>query len=429
VYLIASGRIRLPGVSHAQPQVHPQGQLGNPPNVPSSSAPGQPISQPSTPPPLPPSGSAQWTIAQVSVSTPQVGVPVQATVVVQNTGQAPGSATVSGVVVDPDGKVAGHFVPTQTSALAPGAAAPVAVSSAGNLDPIYAGKELRFGFRPDGSLASVPIGAPAPSAVYASAVVPAPPVPPPPVQPTQPVATTPVAPIQAPPAQPAPTLPPVQPTQPVAQPTPPPPPPPPPPPQVVMPDQLVQAGLSHPSPYVSQLAKLYLNPTVTSPLDQATVQAAQAAGAGNLVDQYNQIGQEITKMRALSGLLSQLPNLELSFSPNAEWQRLTAQQSQILQQINAAIQAYRQRQAQASPSNPPPTQAVTPGTVLQPFGSQQQFVVTGPTMVQPNPPPGYFGSTTFTPVQGGIFVHGVNGTGFFAPVGSSVYNALVGGGG
>lgn len=85
--------------------------------------------------------------------------------------------------------------------------------------------------------------------------------------------------------------------------------------------------------------------------------------------------------------------------------------------------------------HPSPSQPVSPGQPLASYGSNvPNFVATGHTQQAVNPTPGYHGSTVFTPANpttnttpsGGIYVHGENGTGFYAPPGSSVYNALVG---
>ncbi len=198
----------------------------------------------------------------------------------------------------------------------------------------------------------------------------------------------------------------------------------------------MQTGLSNPSPYVSQLAKTYLNPTVTSPLTTTFTAQANSAGASDLVSQYNALGTEITKLRALVGLQQQtgLPLQPLTVngrtysSPTAAWTDLAAQQSQLDQDIAAKVSAASAPTAPSSPSNPAPTQAVSAGTVLKPVGSDSTFVASAPTMQQTAPPPSYQGSTTFTPTtSGGIFIHGVNGSGFYAPPGSSAYNALVNG--
>jgi len=368
--------------------------------------------------------AAAWSVISITPGTVAVGQPLSATVLLQNTSGQLDASQLSGVIVDPDGKVAGHFTAVTSGSVASGSTAPLVMRSEGNLATIYAGKSIRLGFDANSSLASAVIGAPAPSATYVTVDVPAVQAPALSVNPapTQPVVKA----IQSTPAQQSPSV--VATPQPAAT------------PQPVTANQLVQTGLNNSNPYVSQLAKTYLNPTVTSPLTSTYTQQAQGAGVSNLVSQYNSLGTQITQLRALVGLQTQTGlqlqpitiNGKTYTSATAAWDALAAQQSQIDIDINNAV-ASKQAQTQtqsSSPSQPSPTQAVSAGTVLQPYGGGGATVIaSAPTQVQTSPPSSYKGSTTFTPTtSGGVFIHGINGTGFYAPPGSSAYNAMMGGG-
>lgn len=82
----------------------------------------------------------------------------------------------------------------------------------------------------------------------------------------------------------------------------------------------------------------------------------------------------------------------------------------------------------APPTEPGPNQSVPVGSTLTLSGGGGTYTSSAPTVTATNVPSSYQGSTTYTPTQeGGIYVHGVNGTGFYAPQGSSAYNALTGG--
>lgn len=410
-YLVVSGKVKIPGFGGTV----------------QASGGGTPIAPPITGPDL--TGlvqAAAWSIVSVTPGIAKVGSRLTATVLLQNSGNAGGASDVSGVVVDPDGKVAGHFQAVRSGAVPAGSTSPLVLSSLDNLATLYGGTSIRLGFVAGAGLASLAIGAPAPTATYATVDVPAVYVPAPTVNPspTQPLviptaaqstaAPTPAQPVAPPPSQPAAPL-------------------------TVSADQLVQIGYTSANPYVKQLASTYLNPTVTTPLGVQVTAQAQSAGVGDLVSQYNALGTEITKLRALVGLQQQTGqqlqpvtyNGHTYTSATDAWNALAAQQSQVDQDIGTRINARVASGPQpSSPSQPSPTQAVSAGTVLQPYASNQTVVASGQTQVQSAPPSSYQGSTTYTPTtSGGIFIHGVGGTGFYAPPGSSAYNALVGGGG
>jgi uncharacterized phage infection (PIP) family protein YhgE len=162
---------------------------------------------------------------------------------------------------------------------------------------------------------------------------------------------------------------------------------------------------------------------VTGQLTPQAEAAARSTPAGSaLLAQYNDLGRRITQLRAQIGLLlsSGQPASAAQVQELVnQWNQLAAQQSQVLQRINAL------------PPPPPPVSAPPPGAPA-PAVTVQGTTFTplpGATVQQStSAPPSYVGSRTYAPAAGGIIVYGVGGTSFFAPVGSSVYNSLVGGG-
>lgn len=100
--------------------------------------------------------------------------------------------------------------------------------------------------------------------------------------------------------------------------------------------------------------------------------------------------------------------------------------------IQSAVKTARPQYPNAI--EPSPSQSVSAGQVLGLSGSTAQLIATGNTQHATNVPRSYVGSTTYTPATplnyngtpNGIYVHGSNGSGFYAPPGSSAHAALTG---
>lgn len=100
--------------------------------------------------------------------------------------------------------------------------------------------------------------------------------------------------------------------------------------------------------------------------------------------------------------------------------------------IQSAVKTARPQYPNAI--EPSPSQSVSAGQVLGLSGSTAKLIATGNTHHATNVPRSYVGSTTYTPATplnyngtpNGIYVHGSNGSGFYAPPGSSAHAALTG---
>lgn len=180
--------------------------------------------------------------------------------------------------------------------------------------------------------------------------------------------------------------------------------------------------------FKAQLQQVLAQPFVTGQLtSQATTNANASKKGQQLLTQYNSVGTHITQLRAQIGLLIQggtpVSSAQVQSLMN-QWNALASQQSSLSQQL-AALPT-----PQTTPTTsqaPAPNQSVAIGSTVKTYGGGATLTTSGPTQTVSNPGGGYVGSNTYTPVQGGgIYIHGVNGTGFYAPPGSSAYNALVG---
>lgn len=141
-------------------------------SLPTVGAPSTPAAAPSGAPSQAPA-AASWSIVGVSPSPVATGQYLTVAVQVQNTGQAPGTLSVSGVTAV-SGIVQGHLAPTSAPTVQPGATAAVTLRSEAPISQAFGGKTLTVGVAIGAGLLSAGVGKRLPSVAAASSVFVAP---------------------------------------------------------------------------------------------------------------------------------------------------------------------------------------------------------------------------------------------------------------